>query len=470
MTRSDVIEQRISKLVSGFGRYVVAYDQQVSFTGEQLAAHRQTIALRRQLGSVRAAASDGQFAAALRRTLLAWGIGRRASRLVPEDEFAAALRTAVPSLEELESLTIDGANLPDDIADRLWLLVSSLGVVENRAKLVAGAKTLHHLLPALVVPMDREYTGRFFQLHLPEWQDPASQRRIFGIVYNQFVNVARRVQPQQYVTSQGWRTSRTKILDNAIIGFCKVELAGLPTDSEDETVNQISFDLLGLPPAKDGANSIFGAGHDHGPRVRLLLEAARQARDHQAFVPIGEGHVALEVVMRASAGQPPWDATNYLGGIGDVLEDKSWRSALDHLGQLAGVWLYRNDRQIKEISYREIEAEATGYTVTVRSLARRVCRSARLTEPGSGLHLEAIWQAVIARRTAAWCSSVNTSLARPPRWPTAVTVLRMIAASSSRDQNCTRHRAYLTRPVDDLAVLADPAHAIWARTARPCSR
>src|SRR5258707_7691218 len=135
MTRSDVIEQRISKLVSGFGRYVVAYDQQVSFTGEQLAAHRQTIALRRQLGSVRAAASDGQFAAALRRTLLAWGIGRRASRLVPEDEFAAALRTAVPSLEELESLTIDGANLPDDIADRLWLLVSSLGVVENRAKL-----------------------------------------------------------------------------------------------------------------------------------------------------------------------------------------------------------------------------------------------------------------------------------------------------------------------------------------------
>lgn len=260
MTRSDVIEQRIGKLVSGFGRYVETYDQRVSFTGEQLAAHRQTIALRRQLGSVHAAASDEEFAAALRRTLFTWGIGRRASRLVSEGQFAAALRAAVPRLEELEPLTIDGADLPEDIADRLWLLINSLGVVENQAKLVAGAKTLHHLLPDLVVPMDREYTGTFFQLHLPEWQDPTSQRRIFGIVYNHFVAVARRVQPQQYVTGQGWHTSRTKILDNALIGFCKLDLVGLPAKAEDGAVNQISFDVLGLPPAKDGANSIFGAG------------------------------------------------------------------------------------------------------------------------------------------------------------------------------------------------------------------
>lgn len=253
MTRTDVIEQRISKLASGFGRYVQAYDQRVSFTGEQLAAHRQTIALRHQLGSVRAAASDAEFADSLRRTLLAWGIGRRASRLVPEDQFAAALRAAVPSLEELEALSIDSVDLPVDIADRLWLVIRSLGVVENKAKLVAGAKTLHHLLPDLVPPMDREYTGAFFQLHLPEWQDPTGQRRIFRIAYNQFVAVARRVQPQQYVTGQGWRTSRTKIIDNALIGFCKLELAELPTDTKDEAVNQISFDVRSQPCATSPA-------------------------------------------------------------------------------------------------------------------------------------------------------------------------------------------------------------------------
>jgi hypothetical protein len=43
--------------------------------------------------------------------------------------------------------------------------------------------------------------------------------------------VARHVRPQQYMAGQGWRTCRTKILDNALIGFCKAELGA---DSPDE--------------------------------------------------------------------------------------------------------------------------------------------------------------------------------------------------------------------------------------------
>jgi hypothetical protein len=40
--------------------------------------------------------------------------------------------------------------------------------------------------------------------------------------------VARLVHPGQYVTGAGWRTSRTKILDNALIGFRKAELGTSP--------------------------------------------------------------------------------------------------------------------------------------------------------------------------------------------------------------------------------------------------
>lgn len=56
--------------------------------------------------------------------------------------------------------------------------------------------------------------------------------------------------------------------------------------------------------------------------------------------------------------------------MGDVLEDKSRRGALGHLGALARVWLYGSDRQIKEISYQEVGAEEVSYTVTGRTLAR----------------------------------------------------------------------------------------------------
>ena len=367
MARTDLIEERVTKLTRGFGNYLRNYDDRVSFTTEQLAAHRACIALRKQADTVRAAVDDPVFLQALRRTLRAWGIGVRASRLVPQDQFAAALLRALPALEVLEPLAVDGPDLPPDIADRLWTVIESLGVVENMAKIVAGTKTLHHLLPDLVVPMDRAWTGKFFQFHLPEWQKPESQHRIFALAYNHFVTIARQVHPGQYVTGDAWRTGRTKIIDNALIGFCKAEFGDQPLQIDD-SANQVSFEVAGFPPPKGEAISMLGAGHHHAPRVRLLLEAARRALEEQEFTPIQEGPVALDVVVSCPAGGNPADATNYLGGIADVLEEKSRRGPPDHLGALGRVWLYGNDRQIKQASYRELTADEVSYTVSVRSM------------------------------------------------------------------------------------------------------
>jgi len=366
VARSDVIEARIGKLIGGFGRYVPVYDDRVPFTSEQLTAHRKTITMRRQAGSLRAAVENEQFVRSLRRTLVAWGLDQRASRLVSQPDFMAALVAALPRVEAVEHLRIDGNDLPADIAERLWKLVQSLGVVENKAKIVAGTKTLHHLLPDLVPPMDRAWTGTFFQFHRPEWQDEGGQRRIFTLAYNQFGSVARQVRPEHYVTGERWRTSRTKILDNALIGFCKAEVgkAQEPTIEED-TANQVSFEVTGYPPAKNEALSMLGRAT---ARVTLLLATARRACAEQGFLCISSAPVGLDVVVYAPAGQNPADATNYLGGIGDVLEHKAHRGALDHLGDLAGVWLYRNDRQIKAVTYREIDADRVSYTVTIKEL------------------------------------------------------------------------------------------------------
>jgi len=81
------------------------------------------------------------------------------------------------------------------------------------------------------------------------------------------------------------------------------------------------------------------------------------------------GPVALDVVVHAPLGRDPWDATNYLGGIADVVEEKSRSGTLDHLGELRHVWAYRNDRQIKEVSYRQLEASDACYTVRIRELS-----------------------------------------------------------------------------------------------------
>jgi hypothetical protein len=364
--RQSVVAARLDQLTAGFGGYVAAYDDLVPFSSEQLAAHRQCIALRERAGSVRSAVADPQFIASLRRTRIVWGIGGRASYLVAEASFVDAIVAAAPRLEELEPLTVDMPGLPSSTADLLWQVIETLGVVTNKAKLVAGTKTLHHLLPDLVVPMDRAWTGRFFQLHPPEWQDPAAQRRTFRRVYGQLAGLARRVQPGQYADGLGWRTTRTKIIDNALIGYCKTALGAEPGAAP--RGNQVTIQVSGYPPAKNEAKSLLSAGHPYLDRALRLLAAAYQASAEQGFTPAANGAVALDVILRSPAGQAQSDATNYLGGIGDVLEDKAQRGNLDHLGDLATVWLYRNDRQIKQVSYRETDASQPGYTVIVRAL------------------------------------------------------------------------------------------------------
>ena len=61
-------------------------------------------------------------------------------------------------------------------------------------------------------------------------------------------------------------------------------------------------------------------------------EAAPEAR----FV-IEHREALIYMLCEAAPTEPPADATNFLGGVGDVLEAKARRGVLDHLGDLATV-------------------------------------------------------------------------------------------------------------------------------------
>lgn len=140
----------------------------------------------------------------------------------------------------------------------------------------------------------------------------------------------------------------------------------MPEHEPPTAPNGIIFEVPGKPPLKGEAISVFNPKHGQAERIRVLLKAAQRACQDQAFPPIESGDVALELITRSPAG----DAANIIGGIADVLENKpirSHRSSIDHLGELANVWLYGDDKQIKQISYRE-EPGDSSYTVAIRKL------------------------------------------------------------------------------------------------------
>jgi hypothetical protein len=132
----------------------------------------------------------------------------------------------------------------------------------------------------------------------------------------------------------------------------------------------VEFEVMGWPPNKNEAKSLFAAGHVHADRVRALLEATRDAIGPDMWSP-ASGEVALELTIRCP-GRPDGDATNFLGGVADVLQTTvSANADVTHLGDLAAIGLYLDDRQISRISYRELPAAEVSYHVRVSALRPR---------------------------------------------------------------------------------------------------
>jgi len=219
-TRDQDIRANVDDLIKNFATYLAEFERDSPFQREgQFEFHQKTITLRNTLGSAIAAINNEEFLVSLYQTLQTWGIGHRGSNLANYQEFKNALQSETNQIVNLEKLKIDDPQLDiPKLSNDLWQLIDSLEIVQNRAKLVACSKTLHHLLPDLVVPIDRKYTGYFFRSNNSDFQE--NQKKFLLLVIENFASIARATNPKQYV-GQGWNTSQTKVIDNAIVGYVR---------------------------------------------------------------------------------------------------------------------------------------------------------------------------------------------------------------------------------------------------------
>lgn len=95
-------------------------------------------------------------------------------------------------------------------------------------------------------------------------------------------------------------------------------------------MREVQFTVPGFPPIKNEAKSMLAAGHGDAPRVMMLLRAAHEAIGDAIQPLFSVEPLGLELSLE-SEHEPPADATNFLGGVADVLEAKGRRGALPHL-------------------------------------------------------------------------------------------------------------------------------------------
>jgi len=216
------LRQRVDELIQRFENYADRFDVVELFTGPSLYFHLKTLRLRRQHPSAGEALNDDAFFESLYATLTAWGMhrmGPTGAKLVDLPVLMTSFRDQAAQIRQVERLRIweltPGA-VPQVTQD-LWDIIRQLQVGAGRTKIVAGSKALHHLLPDLVPPIDREYTLRFFFHHKTLNR---GGERAFREMYPRFHRIAQSCQDEiRGRLGRGMNTSPTKVIDNAIVGY-----------------------------------------------------------------------------------------------------------------------------------------------------------------------------------------------------------------------------------------------------------
>ncbi len=217
------MQERVSELIERFGHYVDEFDQANIFSGPSLHFHFKTLYLLHRHASPTQAVEDDEFLESMYATLTSWGMHRMGpgnTKLVEFTSLRSSFSQQAHQIRRLESLHIYDieARNAGEVTQLLWDIISQLRIGIGDTKIVAGSKALHHVLPNLVPPIDRQYTLRFFYNHTSLNQ---GDKMAFCEIYPQFRRIATTcrnvIEPR---LGSGLNTSPTKVVDNAIIGYC----------------------------------------------------------------------------------------------------------------------------------------------------------------------------------------------------------------------------------------------------------
>lgn len=230
--RSRATDANVESLIANFPECVAEFEHRGAFPGPSLYFHERAIELRRRHPSVVSLLADERFLEYVYAVLPAWGMHRMGAQRAKVADFApivAALRECAPALQALwplhiAELTADEAS---EAAETAWGVVSRINVSSSRTQIVAGSKFLHHVLPDLVPPIDRQYTFSFFtgQKAVP------SDRLAFLSWMPRFAEIGTRCREpiEHAIRRRGFMaTGEAKVIDNAIMGFMQRQRSGSP--------------------------------------------------------------------------------------------------------------------------------------------------------------------------------------------------------------------------------------------------
>jgi len=216
------MKHRVNELERHFNEFVEHFDKQQEnkpiFSGPSIYFHKRVIDILRENGLSKVL-ENNSFFEYLYATLASWGLhrmGKGNTRLVDFDKFKESIKSQKKRILALKNKRITELSTNTPVTNQLQELIGKLEIGEGEIKLIFNSKTIHHFLPDLMPPIDREHTLRFFY----NSKSPTRIDDCFPEIFPKFIEIA--VQKKESIRKtpgKGFHTSETKVIDNAIVGF-----------------------------------------------------------------------------------------------------------------------------------------------------------------------------------------------------------------------------------------------------------
>lgn len=212
----------------------VAYCDNQYHSGNPLVEYRKIINYHRDANNIHQLVHDNDFKQQIVDTLKAWHMNQRGAILEQFNVISESIEDCEEYIIELYDYKLSEMDISAlyKIKDILFLLFRDLKVMKSKRRIVGNSKTMHFLLPNLVMPIDGNYTmpviygrNKLSTTISDEFDDLFYIMRVFHEI-----SLTHKLKLSDYDTSR-WNTSIPKIIDNAIIGL-------LNNDNYEELLSQ----------------------------------------------------------------------------------------------------------------------------------------------------------------------------------------------------------------------------------------
>ncbi len=161
-------------------------------------------------------------------TLASWGMhrmGKTKTKMVSYETFKDSILKMQPRLLAIKKLDLrDFEEEPTDLLNEITEICFKLNVSISNSKIVGSSKTLAHIIPNLVPPVDREYTIRFFSEALYDFSGLEEQKKFYRHVLKQCHSFVRKLDYNDMaLIDDKFNSSAPKMFDNLIMLYLKAK-------------------------------------------------------------------------------------------------------------------------------------------------------------------------------------------------------------------------------------------------------